>query len=293
MNPARTENPSAPASSSGGAGTYVKSTVKSSADDDSTTVSNLCSTGTREVVLLKTAVVWIATNKGKVLARVLFDDGSQRSFVESDFRKSVDLNLVGHDSIKLSGFGASSSTRQTREVVRIPIVGLDGRVYPIEAMVVPRISRPIHNRLPGGVADFPHLHGLQLANPAVSDPAFQVDILVGSDFYYSLVGGGIIRGPGPTAVESKVGYLLSGPTGSGSSFPPEQTVLFVHENEEPDMSNLWTTEGIGVLSDEDADAKFCAKFRTENIAYEDGRPIVKLPFKEDHPPLGSNLYVCQ
>lgn len=36
-------------------------------------------------------------------------------------------------------------------------------------------------------------------------------MLIGADAYCSVVQETVIRGPGPTAVESKIGYLLSGP----------------------------------------------------------------------------------
>ena len=40
---------------------------------------------------------------------------------------------------------------------------------------------------------------------------FKISLLVGADFYCDLVEDHIIRGDGPTAMSSKLGYLLSGP----------------------------------------------------------------------------------
>ena len=40
-----------------------------------------------------------------------------------------------------------------------------------------------------------------------------VDVLVGSDYYWSIVGSDTVRSDmGPVAVESKFGWVLSGPT---------------------------------------------------------------------------------
>ena len=38
---------------------------------------------------------------------------------------------------------------------------------------------------------------------------FEIYLLVGADFYWDLVGDHFIRGDGPTAMSSKLGYLLS------------------------------------------------------------------------------------
>ena len=36
-------------------------------------------------------------------------------------------------------------------------------------------------------------------------------MLIGADFYWTFVGDHTVRGEGPTAQQSKLGYLLSGP----------------------------------------------------------------------------------
>ena len=43
------------------------------------------------------------------------------------------------------------------------------------------------------------------------DKQFNVSLLIGVDYYWKLIGDDVIRGNGPTAVQSKLGYLLSGP----------------------------------------------------------------------------------
>ena len=53
-----------------------------------------------------------------------------------------------------------------------------------------------------------HIRHLKLAHPIKQG---DVQLFIGADFYWDVVGNKVIRGPGPTAVESKFGYLLSGP----------------------------------------------------------------------------------
>ena len=70
------------------------------------------------------------------------------------------------------------------------------------------------------VTRLPHLQSLTLAHPLITDKEFNISLLVGADHYWDIVGNNIIRGDGPTAVESNLGYLLSGPA-------PTQTGQFL------------------------------------------------------------------
>lgn len=90
----------------------------------------------------------------------------------------------------------------------------------MSALVVPTISTPINNTLEMNVLQLPYLKGLALAHPITAAENFEISLLVGTDFYWDLVGD-IIRGDGPTAMSSKLGYLLSGP----ASAPRNSCVL--------------------------------------------------------------------
>lgn len=62
------------------------------------------------------------------------------------------------------------------------------------------------------VEDYPHLKDVELADfdPNLNDDK-SIDILVGADYYWQFVTGEVVRGSdGPTAMSSKLGWLLSG-----------------------------------------------------------------------------------
>jgi hypothetical protein len=61
------------------------------------------------------------------------------------------------------------------------------------------------------VSELPHLRGLKLAHPETGEKTFTISMLIGADFFWDVVEDQVIRGNGPTAVKSKIGYLLSGP----------------------------------------------------------------------------------
>ena len=61
---------------------------------------------------------------------------------------------------------------------------------------------------------YTHLAGLDLADLS-PDETLQVDMLIGSDFYWDFITGRTIRGrSGPVAVETTLGWVLSGPAES-------------------------------------------------------------------------------
>jgi len=85
------------------------------------------------------------------------------------------------------------------------------QLIPLSALVVPTIVTPVLNPINTEVLQLPHLQGLQLAHPVTTADNFEISLLIGADHYWELVGDHIVRGTGPTAMSSKLGYLLSGP----------------------------------------------------------------------------------
>ena len=55
------------------------------------------------------------------------------------------------------------------------------------------------------------MKGLKLAQPLSEDNSFEISLLIGADHYWDVIKDDIVRGDGPTAMSSKIGYLLSGP----------------------------------------------------------------------------------
>ena len=62
-----------------------------------------------------------------------------------------------------------------------------------------------------------HLNGIHLADYSTGAEPAEVDILIGSDQYWRIVKGEVRRGEsGPTALHTKLGWVLSGPTESST-----------------------------------------------------------------------------
>ena len=86
---------------------------------------------------------------------------------------------------------------------------------------VPIICSPLQNQAVNFAAStYQHLSGLLLADSISADEnesKVEVDVLIGADYYWHFLTGAIKRGEsGPTALQTKVGWVLSGPVNNFS-----------------------------------------------------------------------------
>jgi len=70
---------------------------------------------------------------------------------------------------------------------------------------------------------------LELADFAEGNSALTVDILIGSDYYWELVTGGVCRGDNvPTGIHTKLGWVLSGPAKLNDKGPSYTNLATTH-----------------------------------------------------------------
>ena len=163
------------------------------------------------VCLLKTAIADISAESTTVEGHILLDEGAQRSFITQELVDTLQLQPTRHELITVSSFGAQVSTPKKFAVATICIHTLNGGRIPVSVLVVPKLAAPIRNSVRTCLHQLPYLKGLYLAHPITSDDNFHVSVLVGADHYWQFIQDHIVRGNGPTAVQSRLGYLLSGP----------------------------------------------------------------------------------
>jgi hypothetical protein len=123
-------------------------------------------------------------------------------------------------------------------------------------------------------------------------------MLIGADYYWDIVQNKIIRGKGPTAVQSRLGYLLSGPMSNSTGYTTSASMLNIliqHKNEEYDLERFWKLESMGVTTDEytNINNDFSETYETTSIRYKDYHYSAILPWKEDSPELLSNFNVTK
>ena len=247
-------------------------------------------------VLLKTAVATVSSRKQSTEANILLDEGAQRSFITETLAEKLDLVSSGNEVVHLSGFGEQNRQVRHMKSATVYIQTDEGENIPLNVLIIPEIAMPlqIHVR---SVTNMRHLRGLKLAHPVSDDDMFEIEILIGADYYWSIVGDDIIRGEGPTAVESRLGYLLSGPTMTSTCTTSRSSILNVivsHKTEELNLEKFWEIESLGV-EDKTANTEndeFQKMYEETAISYNNNRYIAKLPWKAEHPPLPTNKAVA-
>ena len=164
-------------------------------------------------VLLQTAATYAEglNDSSPVPVRILLDSGSQRSYVTTALKERLKLAALKTETLNLNTFGDDRFTKQRCELVKLSLRGKEDDVE-IFALCFLKICSPLSTSL--DVSRYPHLQGLDFADASVVDGSQQnIDILIGSDFHFEILTGEVARGDsGPVAVNSKFGWVVSGPT---------------------------------------------------------------------------------
>ena len=245
------------------------------------------------VCLLKTAIADISSEVTTVEGHILFDEGAHRSFITHELADTLQLQPTRHEIIAVSSFGAQVSTPKKFVVTTVRIHTLNAGQIPVSVLVVPKLAAPVRNSTRTCLRQLPYLNGLTLAHPVTSDENFHFSVLIGADHYWEFVQDRIVHGDGPTAVQSRLGYLLSGP------LPVSQTTSF-HISvlsctvEETEHNTLWQVESLGTtLPKQNAERNFLQEYMANKITVQpDGAYSLKFPWKTAHPPLPSNYEIC-
>lgn len=162
-------------------------------------------------VLLWTAATYAQgfNNSSPVPVRILLDSGSQRSYVTTALKERLKLAPLKTETLNLNTFGDDRFTKQRCDLVKLSLRGKEDDVE-ISALCFLKICSPLSTSL--DVSRYPHLQGLDFADASVVDGSQpNIDILIGSDFYFEVLTGEVDRGDsGPVAVNSKFGWVVSG-----------------------------------------------------------------------------------
>ena len=176
----------------------------------SRTINALLYSSKTEGVLLKTAITKVRTGDQTTKANILLDEGAQTSFVTEAFADKLNIKTHGEEEVQLNSFGDNGRQVSRMKTATVHLQTEEGEEIGINVLVTPRIAAPIETHIKS-VVNMPHLRDLKFAHPASAGSLFDINVLIGADHYWDIVGDKVIRGNGPTAMESKLGYLISGP----------------------------------------------------------------------------------
>ena len=272
-----------------------------SGTDALSTTSTFCA-GAQTPILLQTAKLKLfnpTSRSSNTVARAIMDSGSQRTYITSRLRDELDLPAIMTESLRIKTFGNVVNSECLCDVVQLAVETKDYATLNITALVVPVICNPLTSQpIRHTQESYEHLTGLELADSAGASDTLDVDVLIGSDWYWNLVTGRIIRGrSGPIAIHTKVGWVLSGPT-NHQEVTVNLTLTSTHAlkidtcplepNLEDHLKRFWELESLGIAKDE---ASVYDKF-VQQIRFDGNRYEVSLPWKEHHPPLPDHLDLC-
>ena len=242
-----------------------------------------------KTVLLQTAkaVAFNEHNNSSMLIRVLFDSGSQSSYVTEQVCSKLCLKPVSKEKLQVNTFGGNRF--KTKECKSVKL-GLQKRgsseKTEITALSFPVICSTLPS--PMEVDTYSYLADLDLADHTEQGCSDGIDVLVGSDFYWKFVTGEIRRcSCGPVAIHSKLGWLSSGSLSQSNAVNSIHNHLVVansevtYEFEQPDklediVRSFWTVEAVGIL---DEKAVPLNEFLPD-IKFNEGQYEIQLPWKE-------------
>lgn len=273
-----------------GSATIAMVTV-SSVQTSVMTVNASDSSDTGRYVFLETAVIKVDYREN-LFCNALVDKCAQRTLVVSKLVKILNLKTIRRELLTIVGVGSKDAQTKLYDVVQIPLVDKDGQVFKIQAVVVDNLVKPIEDPYRDQLVKLPYLKNLKLAHPPTGSKIFKVDLLIGSNYYWSLVGDEIIRGSGPTAMNSRLGYLISGEIScEGPSIQHDVHTLVVTVTEEVDLTRFWDLEQLGINSSSITNK--CSSYFRDGITFSDGKYVARLPWKEIYPELASNYGVSR
>ena len=234
----------------------------------------------------------------KFLARLILDSASQRSYVTTTVKDKLRLPSERKQTISVKTFGSTEENTQSVDVVHLCITTEHGDDVQLSAFVIPLICDPLQSQsIVHASVTHAHLRGLKLADYSTGEDDIMVDILVGSDQYWQLVSEKVVRGEdGPTAIQTKLGWVLSGPTNGAVQNDQQQNNLvtthvlktatkpvdITNESLDGSLQRFWDLKSLGVRP-----RSVYEKFE-ERITFEKDRYKVHLPWKLPHPILPDN-----
>ena len=167
------------------------------------------------------------------------------------------LRPIKRERFTLNTFGSENYSKKECNLVQVKLQGKSGITIEILALGFPVICSPLQT--PVAVDQYSHLQDLDLADDSPVDHNLDtIDVLIGSDHYWDVFTGGIIRGiNGPVAISSNLGWLLLGPSESTGDRTISNLVVEGREIDdrsaqddtelEDRLHQFWDTEAIGIF----------------------------------------------
>ena len=196
-------------------------------------------------------------------------------------------------------FASDEGHIEELDVVQLYLRGNTKKLnYYVEALCVPYICSPLKEHfVEETISQFNHLKDLQLSETKQQNEITDIDILIGFDFYYSLVSGRIKRGfPSDlVAVESVFGWIICGPTSKAKTNKHTTTTNYIVSHTmkintktlNSQLTKFWEVESSGTFEKE----TFNFKTFTDQLKFDGKNCVTKLSFKNTDDWIPNNYHL--
>ncbi|RUS68645.1 hypothetical protein EGW08_023593 [Elysia chlorotica] len=239
---------------------------------------------------MSTVMQVVHTQINGVDVNVMFDSGSDRSFVTTACANKLGLMKVGKENISYCCFAEEERVRET-EMKDIFEMKVNCKI-PVKLIGMNVICRSMYrSSIPHDVLNA--FTGVPFEEDYRKGRPVEIDILIGLDSYWSLMGKNIVKSScGLVAQETSFGWMLSGVwymSGKNDGHNRNNTFmtrsLFCQTGKtahvsEADIRMMWNLDSIGIGPEESEEDKMLDNFNKE-IKWNGERYTVKLPWKDD------------
>ena len=182
-------------------------------NENDTTFRNISINRINSVILQTArANIFSTDEKHSSNARVLFDSGSQLNYITPELHNHLKLKSLGKQKVSIKTFGQTVVEKEL-EKVKVCIKSHDNNEnFYVEAFVSD-ICFPIEQQnINLAQQQYEPLCKVRLADSNPKNLPLRIDILIRASDYCNFFGQQKIKClNGPTALQSKLGYVLSGP----------------------------------------------------------------------------------
>ena len=248
-------------------------------------------------VALQTALARVRDRKESKV-RVLFDSGSQKTFISAKVAEKLALKPLREESLGIKTFGQSEPEIKKRAVYELSLEPLSdsGKSVRVEAFLVDDICTISNIHVEQVKRNYKHLRSIYFSDVSRSEDLLEIDILVGSNYLWCFQEGDVIRGGQhePVEIKTVLGWVLSGPVrGKNFDYHSDSCVALAVEptplsrDEMLDLNKqvhkLWDLETIGIRNDDDVHQRVI-----DETSFNGQRYSVGLPWKGGHGPIPLN-----
>ncbi|KAH6933352.1 hypothetical protein HPB50_014382 [Hyalomma asiaticum] len=243
--------------------------------------------GTKQTVLMPTVTAWNKGTKTKKISRILFDSGSQRTFITEECSRKLGCKLLGTEILTVGVFGGQQKPDSFRRV-EVRLLSKDNckEEYVFDALEVPTICEQVIPCPDEQVKETLRELSLPVGDNSIEQDA-TIDVLIGSDQFWECLTRRIRKiNSKLTAMETVFGWAVQGPTVSKcKEVNCAQVVVLrssVTDQETGPIPRLFSElEGVGMSDTEKLPNVHISEKFTKGIKTVDGRYEVRLPERED------------